>query len=128
MTEKKMPTLKIGIDIDGCITEYPKFFSILTTAFKNSSDIEIFIITARDPMSKEETVKQLEGLGIVYDQLIITDNKQKAVEKIDIFIDNQIENFKKLDSNICCLLLREEMNYCWESYKFLGDEKTIKMI
>ena len=124
--------MKIAIDIDGCISEYPNIFSILTKALKSSDNIEIVIISAREnsQKAKQKTIQELKELGIVYDYLILTDDKQQTIKEnsIDIFIDNQIENFQQLNSDVCCLLIREEGNYDWETDRFLGDNKTVKMI
>ena len=126
-------TMKLGIDIDGVIvSEYSKLFSILTTIFKKSNNIKIFIISSRENSnkSKKETIQELKDLGISYDYLILTENKQQVIREnnIDIFIDNQIENFQGLDSDICCLLIREDMNYCFKTHRFWGNKKTTKMI
>ena len=124
--------MKIALDIDGCISEYPNVFSILTKALKSSDNVEIFIISARNNSNKsnQKTIQELKELGIVYDHLIITDDKQQTIKEnsIDLFIDNQIENFKQLNSDVCCLLIREEGNYCYKSFRFLGDKNTTKMI
>jgi uncharacterized HAD superfamily protein len=125
--------LKIGIDIDGvCNSEYSTIFSAITTALKKSSNFEIFIISARNnsQKAKQKTIQELKELGIVYDYLILTDDKQQAIKEnsINIFVDNQIENFQQLNSDVCCLLIREEGNYCYKSFRFLGNNKTTKMI
>ena len=116
--------MKIGLDIDGvCNSEYSTIFSALTSALINSGSFEIFIISARNnsQKAKQRTIQELKELGIVYDYLVITDNKQKIIKEngIRLFIDNQIENFKKIDVSVCCLLVREQMNYDWKSDKFL---------
>ena len=125
--------MKIALDIDGVtVSEYSRLFNILTTIFKKSSDIEIFIISSREnsKSSRKETIQELKELDIFYDHLILTDNKKQVIEEnsIDLFIDNEIENFQGLGSNVCCMLLREQMNYCWETDRFLGSKKTVKMI
>jgi uncharacterized HAD superfamily protein len=122
--------LKIGFDIDGvCNSEYSTIFSAITNALKNSGVIEIFIISCREKNLLKETEAELKKLNIAYDHLILTDNKQKVIkEYINIFIDNEIEQFKKVDSSVCCLLIREQMNYDWDSDRFLGNKKTIKII
>ena len=95
-------------------------------------NIEIFIISLRESsdQSKTETEQELEKLKIYYDFLILTDNKQQEIKdyKIDLFIDNEIENFRGINPDTCCLLVRENMNYCWESHRFLGSKKTVKII
>jgi len=125
--------MKIALDIDGVtVSEYSRLFNILTTIFKKSSDIEIFIISSREnsKSSRKETIQELKELDIFYDHLILTDNKQKAIKdnNIDMFIDNEIESLKNINSDVCCLLIREKMNYCWETNRFLGSKNTVKMI
>jgi len=122
--------MKIAIDIDGVIcSEYSAIFSKLTNALK-SGKIEIFIISCRGKNLIKETKAELQQLSIAYDHLILADNKQKIIKEnnIDLFIDNEIEQFKKVDSSVCCLLIREQMNYDWVTDRFLGNKKTTKMI
>ena len=116
--------MKIGLDIDGvCNSEYSTIFSALTSALINSNSFEIFILSARNNSQKSinNTIQELKQLGIVYDYLIITDDKQKIIRdnNIKLFIDNQIENFKGIEPSVCCILVREQMNYDWKSDSFL---------
>ena len=123
--------IKVGIDIDGvCNSEYSTIFSAITNALKDSGKIEIFIISGREKNLIKETEAELKKLQIAYDHLILTGNKQKVIKEngINIFLDNEIEQFKKVDSSVCCLLVREKMNYCWETDRFLGNKKTVKII
>jgi len=122
--------MKIAFDIDGVIcSEYSAIFSKLTNALK-SGKIEIFIISCREKNLIKETEAELQQLSIAYDHLILTDDKQKIIKEnnIDLFIDNEIEQFKGVNNGVCCLLVREQMNYCWETDRFLGNKKTTKMI
>ena len=59
--------MKIGIDIDGCISEYPSVFSILTKALRRNGKTEIFIISAREKSekAKQKTIQELKELEIV---------------------------------------------------------------
>ena len=125
--------MNVGLDIDGvCISEYSKIFSILTTIFKKTNSIEIYLISSRENSnkSKKETIQELKELEIYYDFLILTDDKQQAIKanSIDLFIDNEIESFQGLETRVCCLLIKERMNYCWETDRFLGSKRTTKMI
>lgn len=126
--------MKIALDIDGVVvSEYSKLFSILTALFKKSSDVEIFLISSRENSknSRKETKQELKKLGIFYDFLILTNDKQQEIKdnKIDMFIDNEIEQINSVkNSAVCCLLLKEKYNYCWETYRFLGSKKTTKII
>ena len=126
--------MRLAFDIDGVVvSEYSQLFSTLIRILIKSPEIEIFIISSREnsKYSRKETVKELSKLGILYNTLILTDNKQKAIEenKKDMFIDNEIEQINSIkNSDVCCLLAKEKYNYCWESNRLLGSEKTTKMI
>ena len=118
--------MKIGIDLDGCISAYPDVFSILTRTLKTNDEITIYILTAREQSCKSycQTEDELEKYGIEYDRLIITDNKQKFIKDngISLLIDDQDENFKRLGPEVCCLKVREEMNYCFDTYRWYYDK------
>ena len=120
--------MKIAIDLDGSISAYPDVFRVLTQTLKTNNEITIYIITSREPsyQSREQTANELENLGIAYDHLIITDNKQKFIKDngISLLIDDQDENFIKLGPEVCCLKVREDCNYCFKSYRWYFDEKT----
>jgi hypothetical protein len=126
--------MRLAFDIDGvCVSEYSQIFRTLIGALMKSPDVEIFIISSREnsEISRKETEQELEKLGVFYDFLILTDNKQKEIKdnKIDMFIDNEIEQINSVKNNaVCCLLLKEKYNYCWESNRFLGSEKTVRII
>lgn len=118
--------VRVGIDIDGVISsEYSNIFSVLTQCFRSSDNIEVFIITSRENSehSRRATEEELRNLGIAYDHLIISDNKQKVVKAsgINLLIDNQAENFKGLKPDICCMLVRENLNYCWKTHRFFAE-------
>ncbi len=63
----------IQIDIDGTITQAPDFFKQLTHAF-HKDDHKILIVSSRTelPEIREDTVRELQDYGIVYDKLILT--------------------------------------------------------
>ena len=120
--------MKIAIDIDGCISAYPAHFRILTQVLKSNAELKIYIITSREQsrQSREKTIDELEKLGIEYDHLIITDNKADFIinNDISLFFDNEDENFKGLGPEVCCLKIREEMNYCFKSHRWYFDKYT----
>lgn len=65
---------------------------------------KIIIVTARNTRIYDDpvgfTTKQLEKLGIKYDKLVCSFDKKQACidEKIDIFIDDIIDNLKQVES------------------------------
>ena len=126
--------MRLAFDIDGVVvSEYSQLFSTLIRILIKSPEIEIFIISSREnsKRSRKETVQELSKLGILYNNLILTDNKQQAIDenKIDMFMDNEIEQINNIkNSAVCCLLVKEKYNYCWETNRLLGSKKTTKMI
>lgn len=124
--------IKVAFDLDGCITSYPQLISILTQALSSNPDVEIIILTAREP-SKEsytQTKVELDEMRIYYHKLIITDEKQKYIRKngVKLFLDNQDENFQGLGPGVCCMKIREEGNYDYSNFKWLFSDRTGKMI
>lgn len=78
---------------------------------------EIIVITARDKtLYKDEykaTIQELENNNIHYDKLICDFDKAKVCkdEKIDLFIDDSIENCKKVsDIGIETILFNSKVN------------------
>jgi uncharacterized HAD superfamily protein len=125
--------LKVGIDIDGVIcSEYYDMFRVLTQALSSAKNIETYIITSREYTENiaKQTAYELKEMFISFDHLVFTNNKSIVVKKykIDLYIDNEIEQFKSVGKGVCCLLVREEMNYDWTTDRFLGNKKTVKMV
>ena len=118
--------MKIAIDIDGTISAYPQFFAELTNALKGKA--EIFILSNRDPSesSRRETEKELEKWGIWYEHLIFSGQKSKVIleNEIDIFIENEDEQFQHLPKSVLVLKVREEGNYDFETGRWIYGEKT----
>ena len=130
--DKELTVLKIAIDIDNTITEYPELFVSLTKALSRINDIEIIILTFREisDESYKNTKNELDEIGIKYDHLIITDNKQKYIKdnNISVFVDDTDENFKGLGPEICCLKIREEGNYDFNSHRWVYSDNTGQII
>lgn len=55
--------MKIGLDLDGTITDAPEFFSLLTNLF--TPQHEVHIITYRDD-NKEDVAAELKSYGITF--------------------------------------------------------------
>lgn len=84
---------------------------------------KIIIITARDYSLYDDpfdfTSKQLAKLGIQYDKLVCSFDKRKVCidEKIDLFIDDVIDNLKQAESVVNkVLLFNSIVNLTQESY------------
>ena len=123
--------IKIGIDLDNCITaddNSREFFRIICHLLH--PEYEIHIITNRDETDRNETVKELEELGIQYTKLVITAEKAKYIlnEGINIYFDDCDEYFIELPQTVAVFKVREEFNFSFSDKKWYGSKKTVKMI
>lgn len=103
---------------------------------------KIIIITARDETIYDDpfgfTTKQLEKLGIKYDKLVCSFDKRKVCidEKIDVFVDDSIENLTSSEDVVGKILLfnsklnmKKQTNFTrvdsWEEvYNYINDYKN----
>ena len=71
--------MNICLDIDGTITEDPKFFSLLSNTIKASGG-KVFIVTSRTPCHETDVItrEELEEFGIVYDDLWVLPDRREA--------------------------------------------------
>ena len=120
--------LKIGIDLDDCITYCPFFFKTLTDAMQSVA--EIHIITNREQTPENEAVirKELDELGIFYHHLVVTGKKAEYIlEKgITVLFDDTDEYFLSLPESVKVFKMREPWNFDFENHKWLYNDKTGK--
>lgn len=119
--------MKIALDIDGCISENPTFFSILS---RNWND-DVYIISHRD--DREKTIKELDGWGIKYKELILVNSfEEKAVVikklGIEVFFEDQPEMLIDVDQSTTVFLIRNEGNFEFEDKKWMFSSKTAKLL
>ena len=95
--------MKIGIDLDNCITSEQEFFRIITHLLH--PEYEIHIITNRDESNRQSTIQELEQLRIQYSKLELTAEKAAAYilnQGINIFFDDTDEYFLQLPEQCDC--------------------------
>ena len=101
--------LKIGIDLDDCITYCPLFFKALTNAMQSIA--EIHIITNREQTPENEVIirKELDELGICHHHLRVTGDKAEYIlkEGITVLFDDTDEYFLSLPKSITVFKIRE---------------------
>ena len=121
--------LKIGIDLDDCITYSPLFFKALTNAMQSVA--EIHIITNREQTPENETLirKELDELGIFYHHLVVTGNKAEYILKkgITVYFDDTDEYLLDLPESVTVFKIREPWNFDFENHKWLYNDKTGKV-
>lgn len=104
--------LKIGVDLDGTVSEYPVFFKLFTKAMARSG-CKIYIITDRVPGTERQVQGELEGYGITYDVLKITGGKAEYIldEGIDVLFDDMDRYFFDLPEEIAVFKIRQKYNF-----------------
>ena len=122
----------ISIDIDGTINSTDtsiSFFQIMTHLLHPDPDVSITVLTGREPGTEAEIADELAQMNILYDQIVITDNKQDYIKKnISVVFENEDESMKTLGPDILVLKVREEGNYNFQTYKWYGDRNTVEII
>ena len=118
--------LKVGIDLDDCITYCKPFFSAMTNAMQDM--VEIHIITNREQTPENEAVigKELDELGIRYHHLAVTGNKAEYIlkEGITVLFDDTDEYFISLPESVTVFKIREPWNFDFENHKWCYNDKT----
>ena len=116
--------MNIAIDLDDTITYAPETFAALTQMLGRKN--YIYIITNRNPDTRANTVKELEDFRIVYDNLILTADKKKAIleNEIDIFFEDTDEYFLDLPEEVLVFKIREPGNFNFAEKKWIYGNKT----
>lgn len=122
-----MVSPSIGIDIDGCITDFPIIFQVLSQSWPG----KVFIISMR--FNKEQTAKYLADKNVRFDEIHLVssfEEKAEVIKKhgISAFFDDQPEIIKTVNPNCACFLVRNEGNFDFNTNKFLMSYKTAEMI
>ena len=123
--------MKIGIDLDNTITaskQSIEFFEILTHLL--IAEYEIYILTNREPGTEQDIANELDYLGIEYSEIVITADKAEYIRQnnITILFENQDEYFLELGEETTVFKLRNDRNFSFSENKWLGNNKTTKMI
>jgi hypothetical protein len=90
--------MNIGLDVDGCISEAPEFFAVLSHAFRAAGH-RVYVISFRDQCGQKDTEAELSMWGISHDGLFLAPRnetqsmwkwKAEIAErlKIDVMIDD----------------------------------------
>jgi len=110
--ESDEKSLKIGVDLDGTISEYPEFFKLFTKVMSEAG-CKIYIISDRRPGSKNEVAGELKKYGITYDVIKITGEKAKYIlkEGIDVLYDDVDEYFLELPKEVAVFKIRQKYNF-----------------
>jgi hypothetical protein len=106
---------KIGVDLDGTISEYPKFFKVFTRAMAEAG-CRICVITDRPPGTEARVAQELEGYGIAYHAIKITSDKAGFIEDegIRVLFDDMDRYFRELPADVAVFKIRQKYNFDFE--------------
>ena len=104
--------IKIAVDLDGTISEYPEFFKLFTKAMSQAG-CEIYVITDKLPGSEPLVAEQLQGYGITYDVIKITSQKSRYIlkEGITVMFDDIDRYFLDLPPEVAVFKIRQKYNF-----------------
>lgn len=119
--------MKIGIDLDGTITAYPKIFELFTESWKSFGH-EIHIVTDRKEGTEDQVQKLLEECRISYGHIKITGNKAAYImqEGIEVLFEDTDEYFLGMPESVCVFKIRELYNFDFSAKKWIVSEKTAR--
>ena len=121
---------KIAIDLDSITADKNsiEFFEVLTHLL--DPEFEIHILINREPNTEQDIANELDYLGIEYSEIVITADKAEYIREqgITIFFENEDEYFLELGEETTVFKIREDGNFDFSEKKWLGNNKTTKMI
>lgn len=117
----------IGIDIDGCVDEFPEFFRVLASHWPG----KVYVISFRDDRSRAEAY--LAKFGVRCCELILVNSFAEkaeviAREGITVFFDDQPEVLKTIAPACGVMLVRNEGNFDYEDRKWMLSDNTGKLV
>lgn len=112
-------TLKIGVDLDGTISEYPEFFRLFTRVMAEAG-CKIYVITDRMPGTEANVAVELEKHGITYHVMKITAEKAGYIssEGIEVLFDDVDDYFLELPEEVAVFKIRQKYNFDFSRKKW----------
>lgn len=110
--ERFATKMKIAVDLDGTISEYPDFFKIFTKGMAEAG-CKIYVITNRMPGTENEVAEELNSYGITYHVIKITAEKPDYIlnEGISVLFDDREEFFIDLPEEVAVFKVRQKYNF-----------------
>jgi len=105
-------TYKIGIDLDGTISEYPEFFKLFTRVMAKAG-CKIYIVTDREPGTEVQVKAELQDYGITYHVIEITGDKVSYIlgQGVGVLFDDVDHYFVDLPKDVAVFKVRQEYNF-----------------
>jgi uncharacterized HAD superfamily protein len=104
--------IKIAVDLDGTISEYPEFFKLFTKAM-SVLRTQIYILTDRAAGTEDQVADQLRGYDITYERIKITGQKSRYILKqgISVLFDDVDHYFLDLPAEVAVFKIRQKYNF-----------------
>jgi len=115
--------MKIAVDLDGTISEYPEYFRLFTEAMSRAG-CRIYIVTDREAGTEAQVAEQLESCAIRYDVIKITSQKSRYImqEEIEVLYDDTDSYFADLPAEVAVFKIRQKYNYDFEKKKWIDNQ------
>lgn len=112
--------MKIAIDLDGTISEYPEFFKLFTKAMSQAG-CKIYIVTDRPAGTVLLVSEQLRSYGITYEAIEITGQKSEYILKkgISVLFDDVDHYFLDLPAEVAVFKIRQKYNFNFAKKKWI---------
>ncbi|TWU37497.1 hypothetical protein Q31b_42850 [Novipirellula aureliae] len=123
----KRTNMTLGLDLDGCITEAPEFFSTWTHSWPG----RVIVITYR--RGRQKAIDDLAERNIRYDEVVLVDRFDGKAEVIkdmgvSLYVDDQPEMLKHIPAGVSIMLFRNEGNYDFADRKWMLSQETGKLV
>ncbi len=112
--------VKIAVDLDGTISEYPEFFKLFCKAMRKMG-CRIYVVTDRPAGTEDLVAEQLQRYGVTYDRIKITGRKSRYVldEGIEVLFDDVDDYFKDLPAEVAVFKVRQKYNFDFDEKKWI---------
>lgn len=112
--------MKIAVDLDGTISEFPQYFKLFTKAMSQAG-CRIYVITDKPPGTEDMVAEQLKDYGITYDVIKITRQKSQYIlnEGITVMFDDIDRYFLDLPPEVAVFKVRQKYNFDFAQKKWL---------
>lgn len=123
----EQPKPALGIDLDGCVDESPRFFGILSQVWPG----DVIVVTYRS--DRDKAIADLENHGIKFTYVVLVssfDAKAEVIKEwgINVYIDDQPEMLKNIPPDVSVMMFRNEGNFDFEDRKWMFSDQTGKMV
>lgn len=119
----------LGLDLDGCITDAPEFFSAWTRT--HSWPGKVIVITYRRDRAK--AIADLDERNIRYDEVVLVDRMDAkaaviAEYGVTLYVDDQPEMLKNVPAGVNVMLFRNEGNFDFKDQRWMLSQQTGKLV